>query len=67
MTSRHTFITYVNVASIFCQIPLGMAQAANVRIGNELGAGNVTSAKRVACLAMGFQSKYKMCSIDCFY
>ena len=41
---------------MFCQVPLGMAQAVSVRVGNELGAGNMTSAKRAAFLAVGLQS-----------
>ena len=41
-----------------------MAEAVSVRVGNELGAGNMTSAKRSAFLALGLQSIYQL-SIVC--
>ena len=34
-----------------------MAQAVNVRVGNELGAGNIVAAKRSSFVALGLQSE----------
>ena len=49
----------LNVVSIAFMIPLGIAQAANVRVGNHVGAGDGPGARRAGlvaiCLAAGFE------------
>ena len=39
------------------QLALGMAAAVNIRVGNELGCGNVTSAKRAAFVSLTLHSE----------
>ena len=43
------------------QFPLGMAIAVNIRVGNELGAGNEVAAKRSSYVAVGMQSESVRC------
>ncbi len=39
------------------QVPFGMGIAVNIRVGNELGAGNPLSAKRASYVAIIMQRK----------
>lgn len=37
---------HVQVSALWFQIPLGLATAASVQVGNALGAGDIETAKR---------------------
>lgn len=54
------FIIYCSpfkLQCVFIQLPYSVAVAVNIRVGNELGAGNIISAKRASYIGFGVQSK----------
>jgi MATE family multidrug resistance protein len=50
----HTIV--LNVISLWFQVPLGIALAATVRVGNAIGAGDADGARRAATLALALGS-----------
>lgn len=51
--------TINNLCIETCQIPIGVSVAAGVRVGNALGAGNSTAAKRTIKVAISLVGNYK--------
>jgi MATE family multidrug resistance protein len=48
----HTIV--LSLISLWFQVPLGIALAATVRVGNAIGAGDADQARRSAAIALGF-------------
>ena len=51
--------TINNLCIKTCQIPIGVSVAAGVRVGNALGAGNSTAAKRTVKVAISLVGNYR--------
>ena len=50
----------LNVVSVAFMVPLGIAQAANVRVGNRVGAGDALGARRAGLVAIGLGAGFEL-------